>query len=92
MKKNVAIIGAGTVGLSVALRSLEVCENINVTIIAAEFLSGTTSFGSGGLWEPYQVGGKFMLWLFCPMLIRSIEARSFNDTYQYIVNFFYIIV
>ena len=58
-KKHIAIIGAGTVGLSVALKLLETYdhETIQITIIAAEFLSQTTSYGSGGLWEPYQIAG-----------------------------------
>lgn len=30
---------------------------MNVTIIAEAFLNQTTSFGSGGLWEPYQIAG-----------------------------------
>lgn len=59
-KKRVAIIGAGTVGLSVALKLVEKYghqQQVDVTIIAAEFLQQTTSYGSGGLWEPYQIAG-----------------------------------
>lgn len=58
-RKRIAIIGAGTVGLSVALRILEVYNHnqVEIEIIAAEFLSQTTSYGSGGLWEPYQIAG-----------------------------------
>lgn len=58
-KKKVAVIGAGTVGLSVALKLVETYgQQLDVTIIAAEFLQQTTSYGSGGLWEPYQIAGK----------------------------------
>ena len=58
-KKRVAVIGAGTVGLSVALKLVEKFgQQVEVTIIAAEFLQQTTSYGSGGLWEPYQIAGK----------------------------------
>jgi len=57
-RKRVAIVGAGTVGLSVALRAAEFAgHSIDITIIANEFLSQTTSYGSGGLWEPYQIAG-----------------------------------
>mmetsp|Transcript_25599 Transcript_25599/g.42717 ORF Transcript_25599/g.42717 Transcript_25599/m.42717 type:complete len:219 (+) Transcript_25599:82-738(+) len=57
-KKRIAVIGAGTVGLSVALRlSEEFKKHLDITIIAAEFLQQTTSYGSGGLWEPYQIAG-----------------------------------
>jgi len=57
-RKRVAIVGAGTVGLSVALRAAEFTDHsIDITVVAAEFLSQTTSFGSGGLWEPYQIAG-----------------------------------
>lgn len=57
-KKRVAVIGAGTVGLSVALKLVEKYgHQVDVTIIAAEFLQQTTSYGSGGLWEPYQIAG-----------------------------------
>jgi len=57
-RKRVAIVGAGTVGLSVALRAVEFTDHsIDVTVVAAEFLSQTTSYGSGGLWNPYQIAG-----------------------------------
>jgi len=58
---RIAIIGAGTVGLSVALAALEDLPrqvgSIELTIIAEHFLEETTSYGSGGLWEPYQIAG-----------------------------------
>ena len=58
---EICVIGAGTVGLSQALRILE-CEaelggKVRVTIIADKVLGETTSYGSGGLWEPYQILG-----------------------------------
>lgn len=57
-RKRIAVIGAGTVGLSVALQlSEKYGHQLDVTIIAAEFLQQTTSYGSGGLWEPYQIAG-----------------------------------
>ena len=63
---KVAIIGGGTVGLSVASKLIE--ERVNnfqdgnavffCSIIAEKFYEHTTSFGSGGLWEPYQIAGS----------------------------------
>lgn len=57
--KKVAVVGAGTVGLSVAYRLSELYPSscVEVTVIAEEFLQQTTSYGSGGLWEPYQIAG-----------------------------------
>lgn len=54
---SVVVIGAGTVGLSCALRILEECKGAKVTVVADEFFNQTTSYGSGGLWEPYQIAG-----------------------------------
>lgn len=57
--KRVAVVGAGTVGLSTALKAIEVLgDKVTVTIIADSFLQQTTSYGSGGLWEPYQIAGN----------------------------------
>lgn len=57
--KRICVIGAGTVGLSVATRLIEEYghENVHVDIVAEKFDNETTSFGSGGLWEPYQIAG-----------------------------------
>ena len=57
MSKNVVVIGAGIVGLSTALRIVEEYDNVNIVVIADTFLNQTTSYGSGGLWEPYQIAG-----------------------------------
>lgn len=55
---SIAVIGAGTVGLSHALRlKEEFGEAVDVTVIAEYFLQDTTSWGSGGFWEPYQIAG-----------------------------------
>jgi D-amino-acid oxidase len=59
-KKRVAIVGAGTVGLSMAKRLSESQsfqdEEISISIIAETFLHQTTSYNCGGLWEPYNCG------------------------------------
>lgn len=43
-------------GLSAAYQLKESLPSAQVTIIANEFVFQTTSCGSGGLWEPYQIG------------------------------------
>lgn len=54
---RVAVIGAGVIGLSVAMRIKEVYNDaVHVTIVAEKFGADTTSFNCGGLWEPYKVG------------------------------------
>ena len=58
---EICVLGAGTVGMSQALRILE-CQAqlgrpVKVTIIADKMQAETTSYGSGGLWEPYQILG-----------------------------------
>lgn len=60
---KVAVVGAGTVGLSVATKLLEEAAylkniQLSISIIAEHFYDKTTSFGSGGLWEPYQISGN----------------------------------
>jgi len=60
IKLNICIIGAGTVGLSNAWRikkDLNDIAKVKVTIISEKFYNETTSYGSGGLWEPYQILG-----------------------------------
>jgi glycine/D-amino acid oxidase-like deaminating enzyme len=63
MKKNnlsICVIGAGTVGLSNAwriMKDLSETSQVKVTIISEKFYNETTSYGSGGLWEPYQILG-----------------------------------
>jgi glycine/D-amino acid oxidase-like deaminating enzyme len=55
---QVAIIGSGAIGLSVALRlKEELGSRVDFTVISEYFLQQTTSYGSGGLWEPYQIAG-----------------------------------
>jgi D-amino-acid oxidase len=57
-KLKVCVVGAGVVGLSCALKiQEEYRDSIQITVIADAFLDETTSCGSGGLWEPYQIAG-----------------------------------
>jgi glycine/D-amino acid oxidase-like deaminating enzyme len=56
--KKVCVIGAGVVGLSTAFRLKEVFgSDIEVSVIADKFFNETTTYGCGGLWEPYQIAG-----------------------------------
>ena len=57
-KPHVCVVGAGVIGLTVALRILRMYgkENIDITVIADRIGTGTTSHGCGGVWEPYQLG------------------------------------
>lgn len=50
--KNIAILGAGIVGLSTADRLLELNPKQSITVIAENFLKETTSDGAGGLFRP----------------------------------------
>lgn len=50
--KNIAILGAGIIGLSTAERLVELKLNANITIISDKFLQDTTSDGAGGLFRP----------------------------------------
>lgn len=50
------VLGAGVVGLSVALRIAQSRPGSAITVVAERHQMDTTSSGAGGLWEPYQVG------------------------------------
>lgn len=59
MSKKIGIVGAGVVGLSVAVRAIQEFGegNVDITIVSEVFYNQTLSFGAGGLWEPYQIQG-----------------------------------
>lgn len=59
MSLSICVVGAGVQGLSSALRITEEygAEKVNIYVVAEAFYNQTTSFGSGGLWEPYQIAG-----------------------------------
>ncbi|RUS86649.1 hypothetical protein EGW08_005598, partial [Elysia chlorotica] len=48
---NIAVIGAGAVGLSAALAVQQKINNAKVTLIADRFDEKTTSWGAGGLFR-----------------------------------------
>ncbi|GFR69819.1 D-aspartate oxidase-like [Elysia marginata] len=52
MVLNVAVVGAGVVGLSTAVALQQRVKNVKVTLIADRFDEGTTSWGAGGLFRP----------------------------------------
>lgn len=57
-KIKVAIVGSGVVGLSTALYLKEKLQDkVEIFIISDLPIEQTTSYGCGGLWEPYQIGG-----------------------------------
>ncbi|KAK7101032.1 D-aspartate oxidase-like [Littorina saxatilis] len=60
-KNRVCVLGAGVIGLSTAVRILEDQPDtppgqVEVTVVADRFSPHTTSDGSGGFWEPYNLG------------------------------------
>jgi len=59
MVKKIAIIGAGVVGLSCAVKIAEHLKNndkIDVCLLSEKFSPNTTGDGSAGLWGPYLIG------------------------------------
>lgn len=49
---NIAVVGAGVVGLSTALCIQKSIKNVSVTVIADKFIEETLSFGAGGFLRP----------------------------------------
>ena len=56
MPNEIAVLGAGVIGLAAGIRLLQECRGIHVTVFADLTGSETTSRGSGGLWMPYSLG------------------------------------
>jgi glycine/D-amino acid oxidase-like deaminating enzyme len=56
---RVAVIGSGIIGLSSAVCITRNLAGVNVTVISDQDQEDTTSFGAGGLWEPYSLGQTF---------------------------------
>ena len=56
MPSEVAVLGAGVIGLAVGVRLLEELQDVDVTVYADVTGNETTSRGSGGLWMPYSLG------------------------------------
>ena len=74
---RVVIIGAGCIGLSAAhylakMNKTEDHKVFEITIVASNFLSQTTSFGSAGYWMPYEISGT------SPTKINEWGADSYN--------------
>ncbi|KAJ8303137.1 hypothetical protein KUTeg_019533 [Tegillarca granosa] len=49
---DIAVLGAGVVGLSTALNIQKLLPNVKVRIIADQFYRETTSYGAGGIFLP----------------------------------------
>ena len=54
MKHLVAVVGAGAIGLSAALRIQEQIPDAQVTVLADKFDASTTSDGAAGLFRANQ--------------------------------------
>lgn len=55
--KTIAIIGAGVIGATTAIRLQELFGNrVSITIFSEEISPNTTGDVSAGLWGPYQLG------------------------------------
>lgn len=50
--RNIAILGAGIIGLSTADYLVELKLKANITILSKSFLEDTTSDGAGGIFRP----------------------------------------
>ena len=53
---KIAVIGAGVIGISSALRLQAVDPSLEITIIAEKFSPETTSDGAAGIWSPTFLG------------------------------------
>ncbi|XP_013787094.1 D-amino-acid oxidase-like isoform X2 [Limulus polyphemus] len=65
-RKQVAIVGAGIIGVTTAVRAIETVPGIEATIISDKFSPNTTGDGAAGFWNPYLLEGcspeKIELW------------------------------
>ncbi|KAK9834994.1 hypothetical protein WJX81_002770 [Elliptochloris bilobata] len=77
--KRVCVLGAGVIGLSAALRISTEVRGVAVTLVADKFGRGTTSDGSGGLWEPYKLGDT----------PAELVNKWGAETYQYLQDLYY---
>lgn len=50
--RNIAILGAGIIGLCTADRLVELNLKAKITILSNSFLEDTTSDGAGGIFRP----------------------------------------
>lgn len=56
MPVKVCVIGAGVIGVSSAVRVLDLCPGSEVTIVTDAISPNTTSDVAGGFWEPHLLG------------------------------------
>ena len=80
MGPRIVIIGAGVVGLSCAHQILKEIGNAQITVVAEGFMNQTTTFGSGGLWEPYQIAGRYLVLIKNLLLCRPSMYEIFFFT------------
>lgn len=81
---KVAVVGAGLIGLSTALRITETCPSCSVTVLSDQFCPNTTSDVAAGMLIPHTYPGLFNseqhcpwhLMQLCPDVQQCIEARE----------------
>jgi glycine/D-amino acid oxidase-like deaminating enzyme len=52
---QIAVIGAGTIGVSTAFNIIDTIPNVQVTLLSDQFSPNTTSDVAAGLWRPHRV-------------------------------------
>ncbi len=57
---KVVIVGAGIIGITSAIRLLEMFPRAEITIITEEYSPNTTSDVSAGYWKPLAIEGYNM--------------------------------
>ncbi|KAG0444921.1 hypothetical protein HPB47_013222 [Ixodes persulcatus] len=57
MTIKVAVVGAGIIGMTTAVRTLETVAHVSVTVIAEHFTPHTTGDVAAGFFKPYSVSG-----------------------------------
>lgn len=77
MPSEVAVLGAGVIGLAVGVRLLEELKDVDVTVYADVTGNETTSRGSGGLWMPYSLG-----LLLCAKVLEYIHRCAYTTSHS----------
>lgn len=54
---SIAVVGGGVMGLTAAVRILEALPAAQLTVVAEQVASNTTSEGAAGLWKPFAISG-----------------------------------
>mmetsp|Transcript_2223 Transcript_2223/g.5901 ORF Transcript_2223/g.5901 Transcript_2223/m.5901 type:complete len:426 (-) Transcript_2223:578-1855(-) len=76
---SVAVLGAGVVGLTSALRLLQELPGSRVTIISSKLGTDTTTAGAAGLWGPYKMSNT----------PEELTLRWGSATFEHLMRLFY---